>query len=189
MNNPNIIFWNGRTLKKDVFIRAKAENTQLIVQYNVTKNETTIQDFSRFRTMLDSFVVIGKPAGQTLLFCFDGYDYDKRSLAEIPEVVTYIKRVVELYPQLWYFLIPGEANSHVFVSLVSWTMYSSSLFPKIPNAPGIPPNERKLVQLDIPTADKLMESLETDVMKYGISIGDERGARVVVQQWRNTLNL
>jgi hypothetical protein len=188
LNNPEIILWSGRKLDKNIFIQSLREETPVFVQYNVTKKEAMKQDLSRLHEMLDSISEIGAPARGTLLFCFDGWDFDKRALDEIPEVVNYIKRVVEHYPYLWYFLIP-ELNQHMFVSIVDRTMVRCDNFPKLQVAPGLPLNDIKRVQLDIPAATKQLNDMSSAVFAYGVEIDDPRGALDTVLEWRVTLNL
>ena len=187
MNNPNILFLDNR-FEKEIFINAYKDNPPTITQYNVTKREVMSQNLTRFKDFTDTLTEIGKPARKTIILSFDGWDYDPRALTEIPEVTAYIKRVVDEYEQIWYFLIP-ELNPHIFVGMVSRTMFSSPLFPKTPTAiPGLP-NERRFVQLDIPMAEKLLNDMKKAVTEYGMSIGDERGAKAVAREWQRLMNL
>jgi hypothetical protein len=181
------VLWDGRKLTKDIFIKARNDGAPVLVQYNVTKKEALKQDLSRLRKMLDSLTVIGEPARQTLILSFDGWDFDPRSLAEIPEVSAFIKQAVAEYKHIYYYLLP-ELNQHIFVALIPITMYGSPLFPQPPSAPGIP-NERRMVEMDVPAADREIDKLAKAVLQHGIDVDDQTGALVCIQEWRYTLNL
>jgi hypothetical protein len=178
------VLLDGRKLTREMFEDGKPT----LVQIGMTRNEVRNQDFSRLYEVLDAISEIGRPAKSTLVLTFDGWDFDKRTLAEIPEVSQYIKRVVEDYPHIWYFLL-AELTPYIFVSLVPYTMYSSPLFPKPVDTPPDLPNEKRLVQFDLATASKQIDTLVKAVLTYGVTIKDQSGALEVTQTWRSVLNL
>lgn len=170
--------WDGKQLDKDFFIRCQASKTQIIVQFSAKLREIKSLDLSRVRVMMDSISEIGAPARQCMLFSLSGFDFDLRELAQIPEAVGFIRRVVEEFPHIFYFLHP-EVNQHMFTALIPHTTLSAPLL--IPST--------KVVQLDIPAADAKLAEVSEAVTAYGANIGDERGARASIRQWRQTLNI
>jgi len=157
-----------------------------IVQYNVTRKEVEHFRLDRMKEMLTSFSEIGAPARGSLLFCFSGYDDDKKSLSEIPEVTTFIKQVIKDFPCLWYFLRADGTNNHVFLAICPCTIVRSPLLGRIAD---IPQGERQLVQLDLDAAGRLITDMTGALLSYGVSVGDLPGAREVLREWRETLNL
>jgi len=186
--HPNIVLWDGRKLDKDIFIQYESEGTPVLVQYGVTKAEVRRRDYKRLCEMLDSFIEVGSAARSCLLLTFDGWDFDSRPLVEIDEVRDYIRQIIISYPQIWYFLIP-ELNTHFAVAQIDCTMVAHPSFPKLANAPGLPPQEQRAVQLDLSSADKQINAMSSAVLAYGMEIGDQRGALDVILKWRMSLNL
>ena len=176
----SIILYDGRRLHRGLF-----DGQPTLIQYNVSRKEVEQSQFDRLREMLSSFAEIGATARGSLLFCFNGWDFDERSLAEIPEVSAYIKQVLIEFPFLWYFT-RIDYSQHLFVALCPCTMVSSPLFGKIAD---MPQGERRMVQLDIDAAERLFADITGAVLSYGVLVGDLPGAREVLREWRETLNL
>lgn len=45
-----------------------------------------------------------------LLLSFDGYDFDQREIYQIPEIRSWLDRIVRNVPHFFYFLTPGNGN-------------------------------------------------------------------------------
>jgi hypothetical protein len=92
-------FMDGSKLTREFF-----SNEPTLVQFGVTRREVMRGNLDRICDTLASLTAIGATAKGTLILSFDGWDYDSRGLAEIPEVSQYIKRIVVGFPHIWYFL-------------------------------------------------------------------------------------
>ena len=173
-------------INKELFADALKNNSPILIQYMVRKNEVLRQDYSRIRSVLNVFSDAGILAAQSLVLSFDGYDSDPRELTEIEEVRKYLKNVVGEFPHVWYFLIPVP-NMHVFAGLVDYTMYSIPL--KKNQQTDYPQSSEKYVQLDMISASMLVAEMESAISEYCTAIDDILIGKCVIADWRRVLNI
>lgn len=74
----------------------------------IDTNHTSIVnfDFSHISAWCDSLVSLKKEElkGSIFKLSYGGYDFDPREVYEIPEAVKFTKKMIDLYPELFYFL-------------------------------------------------------------------------------------
>ena len=175
-------------LEKEFFIKAQSENSLVLVGCAITVEETKKMDTTRIKRMLQKLARIGAPARASLMWTFDGYDEEPVTLAEVPLVVDYVKKVVDEHPEVIYYCNP-ELNSYIFTCICNCTMYTSPALPKPPYTPPRFPNDTRIIQMDLPEINTLINSLEASVVKHGTKIGDKFGAQQCMKEWRQLMNL
>ena len=75
-----------------------------IIFFSVSKRELLNKDYTRIKNNIKILDDAGKFAKGKMLLTFDGFDFDKREIYEIPEIREYVKNIWDKDKHIFYFL-------------------------------------------------------------------------------------
>ncbi len=82
--------------------------------YSVEYREAEDGNIQRLSSQLDELKKAGSAAKGKLLLSFSGYDFDPREIYEIPEIRSFMSKLLAVYPYFFYFLSAENAQKILY---------------------------------------------------------------------------
>lgn len=96
-----------------------------IIFFSVSKRELLNKDYTRIEKNIKILNEAGKLAKGKMMLTFDGFDFDRREIYEIPEIREYVKNVWDKCKHIFYFLTALDNNrSIIFACLNNFECFS-----------------------------------------------------------------
>ena len=96
-----------------------------IILCSVSKRELINRDYTRIEKNIKILNDAGKLAKGKMMLTFDGFDFDKREIYEIPEIREYVKNIWDKCKHIFYFLTALDNNrSIIFACLNDFECFS-----------------------------------------------------------------
>lgn len=138
-----------------------------LILYGIQKREVESADYTRVTHLFGELAKAGQQGRGKVGLAF-AYDNDPRELYEIPEVVSYVKKIFELCPHLIYFLLPDQVTVKTFLFCLADAKISSIT------------HGTAHLDVDRQVFAEIAAKIIRNVMEYGASIGDSDGAAEVL---------
>ena len=148
-----------------------------ICHYEIEKDEVESEDFDRLDGFMETLKMYGASARQKVWFTFSGYDDDKRELVFIPEVVQFIKTLLNRHPYFWYFAIPY--NSECFYLVV--------FLQKDSTVATIPLVQKFYIKQDVELIQRFISVLAMNLNIFGEEIDDIKGSAECLKLWSSQI--
>jgi len=145
-----------------------------VCHYEIFKEEVESKDFTRFDKFITTLKSYRTLPRQKALFSFVGYNEDERELINIPEVVSYSKRIVNEYPCFWYYAITTNSEFFFLTDLFdenNYTIVSNSVSRKF----HIKQDKEKL--------ENQLRKMGAACEDFGKQINDDDGAFESFKVW------
>lgn len=96
-------------MDREISALAKAEDIinsreDVLIQFFILREEVKKMDITRAAEQLAQLRLAGKKAKNCLMLIFTGYDSDEREIHQIPETREYLRKLLQEFPELFYFL-------------------------------------------------------------------------------------
>ena len=90
-----------------------------IIFFSVSKRELLNKDYTRIENNIKILNEAGKLAKGKMMLTFDGFDFDKREIYEIPEIREYVKNVWDKCKHIFYFLTALDNNRSIIFACLN----------------------------------------------------------------------
>ena len=138
-----------------------------IIFFSVSKRELLNKDYTRIENNIKILNEAGKLAKRKMMLTFDGFDFDKREIYEIPEIREYVKNVWDKCKHIFYFLTALDNNrSIIFACLNNFECFSR-----------IGDIRR---QLHIIFDEEIKNETIDGMLKFGLKINDVEDVRRII---------
>lgn len=138
-----------------------------IIFFSVSKRELLNKDYTRIENNIKILNEAGKLAKEKMMLTFDGFDFDKREIYEIPEIREYVKNVWDKCKHIFYFLTALDNNrSIIFACLNNFECFSR-----------IGDIRR---QLHIIFDEEIKNETIDGMLKFGLKINDVEDVRRII---------
>ena len=138
-----------------------------IIFFSVSKRELLNKDYTRSENNIKILNEAGKLAKGKMMLTFDGFDFDKREIYEIPEIREYVKNVWDKCKHIFYFLTALDNNrSIIFACLNNFECFSR-----------IGDIRR---QLHIIFDEEIKNETIDGMLKFGLKINDVEDVRRII---------
>ena len=138
-----------------------------IIFFSVSKRELLNKDYTRIENNIKILNEAGKLAKGKMMLTFDGFDFDKREIYEIPEIREYVKNVWDKCKHIFYFLTALDNNrSIIFACLNNFECFSR-----------IGDIRR---QLHIIFDEEIKNETIDGMLKFGLKINDVEDVRRII---------
>ena len=138
-----------------------------IIFFSVSKRELLNKDYTRIENNIRVLNNAGKLAKGKIMLTFDGFDFDKREIYEIPEIREYVKNVWDKCKHIFYFLTALDNNrSIIFACLNNFECFSR-----------IGDIRR---QLHIIFDEEIKNETIDGMLKFGLKINDVEDVRRII---------
>lgn len=105
------------SLNNDITVENIRENN--IVGFDVRKEEVLKLDITRLGNAFNVFEKAKKDGKQKLLLTFNGWGHIPDEIFEIKEIRTFVMKLFEKYPHMFYFLTPVYNNNQIILACIS----------------------------------------------------------------------
>lgn len=144
----------------------EVKNADMIF-FSVSKRELLNKDYTRIEKNIKILNEAGKLAKGKLMLTFDGFDFDKREIFEIPEIREYVKNIWDKCKHIFYFLtVLGNNRSIIFACLNNFKSF---------NRIGYTEKQVHII-FDEEIKNKTIEGM----LKFGLKINDIEDARRII---------
>ena len=138
-----------------------------IIFFSVSKRELLNKDYTRIENNIRVLNNAGKLAKGKIMLTFDGFDFDKREIYEIPEIREYVKNVWDKCKHIFYFLTALDNNrSIIFACLNNFECFS-----RIGDI---------IRQLHIIFDEEIKNETIDGMLKFGLKINDVEDVRRII---------
>lgn len=138
-----------------------------IIFFSVSKRELLNKDYTRIEKNIKILNEAGKLAKGKMILTFDGFDFDKREIYEIPEIREYVKNIWDKCKHIFYFLTALDNNrSIIFACLNNFECFSR-----------IGDIRR---QLHIIFDEEIKNETIDGMLKFGLKINDVEDVRRII---------
>jgi len=145
-----------------------------ICHFEILRSEVNKNNYERLNRFFQKVYPYALTARQKVLFSFAGYDDDDRELSYIPEVVSYIKKLLRLYPYFWYYAIPLNSEIFFFAALMD---ERNSTLVKLDN------KQKVYMQQDTKELQRFFTIMGYNLDIFGDEIKDINGAAESFKIW------
>ena len=138
-----------------------------IIFFSVSKRELLNKDYTRIENNIKILNEAGKLAKGKMMLTFDGFDFDKREIYEIPEVRDYVKNIWNRCKHIFYFLTGLDNNRAIIFACLN----DYKCFYRI--------NDKEK-QLHIIYNKEIKDKTIDEMIKFGIKIDDVEDVRRII---------
>ena len=144
-----------------------------IYHYEIMRNEVESKIYTRIDKLMSKLIQLRSLPRQKILITFAGYDFDKRELIEIPDVVLYTQTLIKQHPYFWYYVVPStpfftmamtiDLNNYRYVAFDTVRMFA--------------------MEADRKATIRLVKNMSSEIQTFGKSINDVSGANDSLSKW------